>query len=154
MTDMIHFEDLTPGTSFDLGPRPVSRDEIIEFASEFDPQPMHLDETAGEASILGGLAASGWHTCAMMMRMIYDAYVGRSAGEGAPGLDFVAWKRPVLAGDVLTGTSEVLETRRSGSRPQIGIVRFRTEIRNQRGETVFESENPVMIRVRNPEERP
>ena len=151
MTDMIHFEDLTPGTTFELGPRPVSRDEIIEFASEFDPQPMHLDEKAGEASILGGLAASGWHTCAMMMRMIYDAYVSRSAGEGAPGIEFVAWKRPVLAGDTLTGTSEVLELRRSSSRPAIGIVRFRTELRNQRGETVFECENPVMVRLRNPE---
>ncbi|MAY63673.1 MAG: enoyl-CoA hydratase [Rhizobiales bacterium] len=151
MTDMIHFEDLTPGTTFELGPKPVSSDEIIEFASEFDPQPMHLDEKAGEASILGGLAASGWHTCAMMMRMIYDAYVCRAAGEGAPGIEFVSWKRPVLAGDVLTGTSEVLEARRSASRPAIGIVRFRTKLTNQRGETVYESENPIMIRVRTPE---
>lgn len=151
MTDMIHFEDLTPGTTFELGPRPVTRDEIIEFASEFDPQPMHLDEKAGADSILGGLSASGWHTCAMMMRMIYDAYVSRAAGEGAPGIEFVSWKRPVLADDELTGTSEVLELRRSSSRPAIGIVRFRTELRNQRGETVFECENPVMVRLRNPE---
>lgn len=151
MTDLIHFEDLKPGTTFELGPKHVTRDEIIEFATEYDPQPMHIDEEAGKASILGGLAASGWHTCSMMMRMIYDAYVSRAAGEGAPGIEFVAWKRPVLAGDTLSGKSEVLEMRRSGSRPQIGIVRFRTALENQRGETLFESEHPVMIRVRNPE---
>ncbi|TDH34376.1 MaoC family dehydratase [Pseudohoeflea suaedae] len=151
MTDLIHFEDLQPGTTFALGPKHVTRDEIIEFANEYDPQPMHIDEKAGEASILGGLAASGWHTCSMMMRMIYDAYVSRAAGEGAPGIEFVTWKRPVLAGDTLTGKSEVLEMRRSASRPQIGIVRFRTTLENQRGETLYESEHPVMIRVRNPE---
>lgn len=148
-SDMIYFEDLAPGQEFPLGPKQVSREEIIEFASEFDAQPMHLDEEAGKASILGGLAASGWHSCAMMMRMIIDAYLLRVASEGAPGVDFVNWKRPVLVGDILTGRAIVQKTRRSNSRPSIGIVEFRVELYNQRGELVLESENPSMVRLGN-----
>lgn len=149
--ELIHFEDMSPGTEYPLGPKQVTVDEIIEFATEFDPQPMHLDEAAGRASILGGLAASGWHTCAMMMRMMTDSYLLRAAAEGAPGLDHVKWKRPVLAGDVLAGETRVLDRRQSRSRPGIGIVSLRHTLRNQHGETVIESENPVMVRLRAPE---
>ena len=147
-SDMIFFEDLEPGRTFPLGPKLVSREEVIEFASEFDAQPMHLDEEAGKASILGGLAASGWHSCAMMMRMIYDSVLHRMASEGAPGVEYVSWRRPVLVGDTLSGQTIVLEARRSQSRPAIGIVKFRMELVNQRGELVLESEYPSMIRTR------
>jgi len=149
-SDLMYFDDLEPGQSFPLGPKQVSRDEVIEFAAEFDAQPMHLDEEAGKASILGGLAASGWHTCALMMRMIIDSFLDRMASEGGPGVDFVSWKRPVLADDTLSGQTTILEARRSQSRPLIGIVRFRVELFNQRGELVLESEYPSMIRARNP----
>ncbi|WP_419906074.1 MaoC family dehydratase [Hoeflea sp.] len=135
------FEDFTPGRQFKLGPYPVSAEEIIAFASEFDPQPMHLDEAAGKASILGGLSASGWHTCAMIMRMFIDGYIGDSTSQGAPGVDICEWKRPVLAGDTLHGTSTVNSARRLKSRPGIGAVEFRHEIRNQRDELVCASEN-------------
>ena len=145
---LLHFEDMPPGTVFPLGPKLVSADEIIAFAMEYDAQPMHLDAEAGKASILGGLAASGWHSCSMMMRMMADSYLLRAAAEGAPGVDFVKWKKPVLAGDVLSGESRVLDSRISRSRPEIGIVSLRHELRNQDGETVLESENPVMIRLR------
>ncbi|KJS16628.1 MAG: enoyl-CoA hydratase [Hoeflea sp. BRH_c9] len=146
--EFLHFEDMSPGTVFPLGPKSVSADEIISFAMEFDPQPMHLDEEAGRNSILGGLAASGWHSCAMMMRMMTDSYLLRTAAEGAPGVDFVKWRKPVLAGDVLQGETRVLDARESKSRPGIGIVSLRHELRNQNGETVLESENPVMVRLR------
>lgn len=146
--ELLHFEDFSPGTVFPLGPKDVTSDEIIAFAMEYDSQPMHLDAEAGRQSILGGLAASGWHSCAMMMRMMADSYLLRTASEGAPGIDFVKWKKPVLAGDVLSGESRVLECRQSRSRPGIGIVSLRHELRNQNGETVLESENPVMLRLR------
>jgi len=149
--DLIHFEDLEPGTTFSLGPMPVDKAEVIAFASQYDAQPMHLDEDAARHSLLGGLAASGWHTCAMLMRMMADAYIRRMAGEGAPGVDFVKWRRPVLAGDVLSGSSRVLTRRRLRSRPEIGIVNMRHQLVNQRGEVVLESENPVMVRIRAPD---
>lgn len=146
--DLIHFEDLAPGMTFELAPYEVTADEIVAFATEFDPQPMHLDAAAGKASILGGLAASGWHSCAMMMRMMCESHLKKMAAEGAPGVDYVKWKRPVLAGDTLSGATTVGECRRSASRPAIGIVKVRHRLFNQRGELVLESENPLMVRLR------
>ncbi|QRM56286.1 MaoC family dehydratase [Sinorhizobium sp. BG8] len=143
------FEDFPPGRRFDFQPRHVTTEEIVAFAREFDPQPMHVDEAAGKASILGGLSASGWHTSAMMMRMLCDSYINRTAAEGSPGVDRMEWKRPVLAGDTLTGHCTVLEARRSRSRPEIGIATFRAELSNQRGETVAICDYANMIRVAN-----
>ncbi|MBB3423651.1 MULTISPECIES: MaoC family dehydratase [Rhizobium] len=142
------YEDFQPGREFPLGPKHVTAGEIIEFAREFDPQPMHLDEEAGRASILGGLAASGWHTSAVFMRMMCDSYLLATDAQGAPGIDFMEWKKPVLADDTLSGRSIVVEARPMRSRPGIGIVRFRHEVENQRGELVCLGENAVMIRMR------
>ncbi|MER8547686.1 MaoC family dehydratase [Mesorhizobium sp. M1088] len=142
------YEDFVEGASLDLGTKLVSAAEIIEFANEFDAQPMHLDEAAGKASILGGLAASGWHTCAMFMRMLCDAFLLDSTSQGAPGVDQVKWKRPVLAGDLLTGSTTVLAKRLSRSKPRLGLVTMRSELFNQRGEGVFELENTVMFLTR------
>ena len=146
--EKLAFEDFEPGRRFPLGPKPVTAEEIVEFAREFDPQPMHLDEAAGRASILGGLAASGWHTSAMLMRMMADSYILDALCEGAPGIDLMEWRKPVLAGDRLQGQSLVLEARPMRSRPGMGIVKFRHELENQRGELVCVSENSVMIRMR------
>ena len=123
----------------------MTAEEIVEFAGEFDPQPMHLDEAAGKASILGGLSASGWHTCAIYMRLLCDAFLVDSTSQGAPGIDRIKWRKPVLAGDRLTGRATVLSRRESRSRPSIGLVAFRSELFNQRGEAVFELENTVMF---------
>lgn len=139
------FEDFVPGQTIDLGARDVAADEILEFASEYDPQPMHLDEAAGKASILGGLSASGWHTCAMFMRMLCDAFLLDSTSQGAPGIDKIRWKKPVLAGDRLTGTTRIVATRPSKSRPTVGLVTMHSELVNQRGESVFELENTNMF---------
>lgn len=145
-----HFEDFTPGRVFPLPERQVSAEEIVEFAAEFDPQPMHLDEAAGKASILGDLSASGWHTGSMFMRMMYDGWLSQSSSEGSPGIDFMEWKRPVLAGDTLSGRSTVVSARELRSRPGIGMVTFLHEVENQRGELVMKGENPIMMRLRTP----
>jgi acyl dehydratase len=146
-----HFEDFSAGRSFPLAEKHVSAEEIVEFASEFDPQPMHLSEAAGKASILGGLSASGWHTASMFMRMMFDGWLARSSSEGSPGIEFMEWKKPVLAGDTLSGSSTVVETRALRSRPGIGLVKFMHEVRNQRGEIVMRGENPIMMRLKNNE---
>jgi len=142
------FEDFAEGATLDLGSKLVTAEEIIEFAAEFDPQPMHLSEEAGRRSILGGLAASGWHTCAMFMRMLCDAFLLDSTSQGSPGIDQVKWKKPVLAGDTLSGRSTVVSKRLSRSRPGLGFVQVRSELVNQHGESVFELDNSVMFLTR------
>ena len=142
------YEDFVEGATMQLGSKAVSAEEIIEFASEFDPQPMHVDEVAGKESILGGLSASGWHTCSMFMRLLCDNLLLHSTSQGAPGLDFVKWKKPVLAGDTLTASSTVLAKRVSNKRPNLGFVTMRAEMVNQRGEQVFELQNTGMFLTR------
>jgi len=142
------YEDMTPGRVFDLGKKTVSAEEIIRFASEFDPQPFHLSEDAGRDSILGGLSASGWHTCSMMMRMFYDNLLRWSSSEGAPGIDVIEWRKPVLAGDTLSASTTIIDRRPLKSRPGIGLLHVRHTVVNQNGETVMIMENPGMFRMR------
>src|SRR6202163_4922610 len=98
----IYFEDIVPGSVTTHGPRIITREEIIAFASEFDPQPMHLDEEAAKKPMLGGLSASGWHSCAIMMGLIYDGFLVDAASMGAPGIDEGKWLKPVRPGDALS----------------------------------------------------
>lgn len=142
------YEDFTEGASLDLGTKLVTAEEIVEFASEFDPQPMHLDEEAGKASILGGLAASGWHTCSMFMRLLCDNLLLDSTSQGAPGIDYVKWMHPVLAGDTLVLSTTVLSRRLSAKRPNLGFVTMTARMENQRGEQVFELQNTGMFLTR------
>jgi len=139
------FEDFEEGASISLGSKTVTAEEIIDFASQFDAQPMHLDEEAGKASLLGGLGASGWHTCCMFMRLMCDGFLLNSTSQGSPGIDYVRWKKPVLAGDTLTGRSTVTVKRASASRPNLGFVTCRHELTNQRGEVVLELQNTGMF---------
>jgi acyl dehydratase len=142
------FEDFVEGATLDLGAKTVTAEEIVEFAGEFDAQAMHLDQAAGDESILGGLSASGWHSCAMFMRMQCDGFLLDSTSQGSPGIDYVKWKKPVLAGDRLTARTMVLEKRLSKSRPSLGLVTMRAEMFNQRGESVFELQNTGMFLTR------
>lgn len=135
---LVYFEDFAVGEVREWGPRTVTREEIVAFASEFDPQPMHLDENAAKRSILGGLGASGWHTCAVMMRMFCDGLLLHSTSQGSPGIDEVKWKKPVRPGDALTVRHTVMDVRESKSRPAVGLVRHQCEVFNQRGESVME----------------
>lgn len=123
MTDLLHFEDFRAGQVFGLGTHTLTPEEMIDYARDFDPQPQHLDPEAAKG-LLGGLAASGWHLCALAMRMIVDGLFNRSTSLGAPGVDEVQWRRPVRAGDRLRLDGEVLDMRDS-SRPERGFVRFR-----------------------------
>jgi acyl dehydratase len=141
----IHFEDFRVGDTATFGRHLVTREEIVSFASQYDPQPMHLDEAAGAASILGGLSASGWHVCAMLMRMIADHALRDGGGMGAPGIDEVKWLRPVRPGDVLSVRQEVLSVRSSQSRPDRGFVRFRFEVLDEAGKSVMEQTNTVIF---------
>jgi acyl dehydratase len=146
----IYFEDIVPGSVTNFGPRTITREEIIAFAAEFDPQPMHLDEEAAKKTMLGGLSASGWHTCAIMMRLIYDGFLVKknAASMGAPGIDEVKWLKPVRPGDTLSMRLTVLEKREPKTRPDMGFVQFRCELLNQRGEVVLDSAYPGMFAKR------
>jgi acyl dehydratase len=143
------FEDYTPGHSATFGARTVTADEIIAFASAYDPQAFHLSEEGGRATPYGGLIASGWHTAALTMRMLADHAVSRH-GLGSPGLDELRWPKPVRPGDTLSVRVTVLETRRSRSKPDRGLVRQRTEALNQHGEVVMLWTGTVLVRCREP----
>jgi acyl dehydratase len=121
----------------DLGNVQVSEADIIGFARQYDPQPMHLDPNAASFTIYGGLIASGWHTGALFMRLLVGNLIAGTSSLGSPGMENLSWPAPVRPGDTLTGQVEVLEARGSMTRPSMGIVRWRGEMRNQRGELVM-----------------
>jgi acyl dehydratase len=137
MTEL-YFEDLTPGRVFDLGAVVVDSDEMLAFARRFDPQPFHVDDDAGKASIFGALAASGWFTASLWMRTYVDGVLARAASLGSPGGEDIAWPAPVFAGDELRAAMEVLEARRSRSRPTMGLVKLRASL-HRGDELVFRS---------------
>ena len=142
------WEDFPAGSVREFGAKPVSRDAVIAFAAEFDPQPFHLDDEAAEASLFGRLSASGWHTCAMTMRMICDDHLLDAASLGSPGIDSLRWTRPVYPGDTLSVRLEVLEARPMGSRPEVGLLRQRWQVLNQDREVVMTMEGWGMLRRR------
>lgn len=115
----------------------LSESDIIGFAREYDPQPMHLDPNAASFTIYGGLIASGWHTGALFMRLLVRNLLAQTSSLGSPGMDELRWPVPVRPGNTLTGSVEVLEARASNSRPTMGIVRWRGEMRNQDGVLVM-----------------
>lgn len=134
---MKYFEDVEVGETTRFGRYEVTREEIIEYARQFDPQPFHLDEEAARASLFGGLIASGWHTGAMFIRMVCDGMVPTAATSGSMGFDDLKWLKPVRPGDVLSVESVVREKIESRSRPDRGTVKIESRISNQRGEVVM-----------------
>jgi acyl dehydratase len=141
----LHFEDFIPGNVAEYGPRTVTREEIVAFAAEFDPQPMHLDEAAARRTMLGGLAASGWHSCCLMMRLMADGFLLDSSSLGSPGIKEVRWLKPVRPGDALILRATVKDARASKSRPEIGIVNLLLELLNQKGETPVSCETTILF---------
>jgi acyl dehydratase len=125
-----YFEDFPAGEVVEFGDREVTAEEIIAFARQFDPQPFHLSEEAGRASVAGGLIASGWHTASMMMRIICDAMLFDAAGQGSPGMDAIDWLKPVRPGDRLRVRMHVIDKRASNSRPEMGFVNARLDMLN------------------------
>jgi len=142
------WEDFPVGQVREFGRYEVTREAVLAFAREFDPQPFHLDDAAAEESLFGRLAASGWHTCAMAMRMLCDGYLLESAALGSPGIEKLRWLKPVYPGDVLHARLEVLEARPLASRPTVGLVRSRTSLLNQADDAVLSMEGMGMFRRR------
>ena len=132
-----YLDDLRVGEAWDYGPRTVTREEIVAFAREFDPQPFHLDEEAGRRAHFGGLIASGWHTTALCQRMVVDGLTSGAESLGSPGVDELRWRRPVRPGDELRLRVECVEVKPSRSRPDRGRARFHYELRNQNAEVVM-----------------
>lgn len=146
---MRYFEDVEVGASARYGRYEVTRDEVVEFARKYDPQPFHLSDEAAAATHFGRLSASGWHTCAMTMAMIVENLKSRDeAGLGSPGIDELRWLRPVYPGDTLSCESEVLEKRASATRPEMGIYKSRTTVINQDSVTVMTFVSNIMIATR------
>ena len=149
-TDLLFWEDFPAGETIEMGSHTFSEKEIIDFARQFDPQPFHVDPESAKNSFFKGLIASGWHTCAIAMRLMVDKYVGRSASLGSPGLDNIRWLAPVRAGDTISYRRTTTAARPSESKPGVGLVHSRWEAVNQRGETVMTMEGWGMFRRRPP----
>ena len=133
----MYWEDFIPGTREQMGKVTVNKDEVIEFASRYDPQLFHIDEAEADKSIYGGIIASGWHTCSMVMRLMCDSYLLNSTSLGSPGIEEVKWLSPVYPGDVLTAFRTVVDSRVSKSKPDRGIVKTFWETENQNGDLVM-----------------
>lgn len=146
----LHWEDVEVGKPNTYGAYEVTKAEIFEFARAYDPQPHHIDEEAAKLSLVKGLCASGWHSCAMFMRLLYDGVLKNAASLGAPGIEEVKWMKPVRPGHVLKARSVCTSKRLMGSRPGVGICQMRHEILNQHDEVLMTMENAQFLAVRDP----
>ena len=131
-----YFEDFEVGKTYSVGSCSVNEEEAIAFATQFDPQPFHVDRDAASKSIFGGIIASGWHTCSMIMRVMVDGFLKESSSMGSPGVDEIRWIKPVRPGDTLSVSTTVLDVKPSGSRPDRGVVWTEWRATNQHGELV------------------
>ncbi len=148
---MIYFEDLEVGGKRSFGRYEVTREEVMDFARKYDPQIFHLDDEAAAQTHFGRLSASGWHTCAMTMRMLVDSMTEvQQAGLGSPGIDSLRWAKPVYPGDVLRVETEVIEKRRSQSKDWLGLFKSRAQTFNQNDEVVLDMISNGLIKVREP----
>jgi acyl dehydratase len=145
-----YWEDFTTGRVMKLGSTTVTREAVLAFAAQFDPQPFHLDDAAAEASLFKKLAASGWHTCSMTMRLMCDGYLNDSAGLGSPGIDNLRWLKPVYPGDTISAEMTVMEARVMNSKPHIGLVLSRWRVFNQDGDDVMSMQGWGMFARRDP----
>ncbi|WP_144108293.1 MaoC family dehydratase [Paraburkholderia sp. BCC1886] len=146
----LSFEDMVVGSVTEIGKHTFTRDEIVAFAEQYDPQPFHVDEAAAVESPFGGLVASGWQTCSIMMGLLVRNVLAGSTSMGSPGIDDIRWLKPVRVGDTLTMTNAVLDKRVSASKPDRGIVSTQWEGVNQHGETVVTVRSKGLFGLRNP----
>lgn len=134
----LYWEDFPVGSAREFGAMTVTRADVLEFAAKFDPQPFHLDDEAAKKSLFGRLSASGWHTCAMTMRMTVDEVLLKSSSLGSPGLENVRWQKPVYPGDVLSVRLTTIDARPMASRPEVGLVLSKWETLNQHRDVVLQ----------------
>jgi acyl dehydratase len=130
-------EDYEVGLRRELGTTTLAEEDVIRFAREFDPQPFHVDKDAAEGSFYGGIIASGWHTCSLVMRIVVDKFLSDAAALGSPGIDELRWLKPVRPGDHLTVFSTVHEVKNSTSKPDRAVLTTKTEVENQAGDVVL-----------------
>ena len=149
-TIRFYWEDFPAGRVMEFGNMAVTREAVLAFARQYDPQPFHVDDAAAEASMFGRLAASGWQTCSMAMRMMCDAFLLESSSMGSPGLDQLRWLKPVYPGDTLRVRITVLAARPMASRPSAGLTQFGWEILNQAGDVVLTMQGWNMFERREP----
>lgn len=143
----MRFADFHPGQVIEAGPHAVAEEELLGFARDWDPQWFHTDAEAAAQGLFGGLIASGWHTCAIAMRLVVQAALEGSESFASPGLQYVRWPNPVRPGDLLRLRAEVIEARRSESRPRLGILRWRWRLFNQHGAEVLDTEVTSLFRL-------
>lgn len=146
-----HFEDLALGEVIHLGQIKVTKEMIFSFATEFDPLPFHLDEKAANASLLGGLSASGWQTASLCQKMLVDSFLGKVASMGGLGYSHLKWVKPVMVDDTISGTATLSSLRQSASNKNWGIVAIDLDIRNQRNQQVMVTQLSNLIGIRNPD---
>lgn len=145
---LMYLEYFQAGQTFDLGSIEVTQEQVVDFAQQFDPQPFHLDEEAGGKSIFGGLIASGWHTCSLVMRLAVDNLFSRTATLGSPGVNQIRWILPVRPGDILVAKTRVLAVTPSVSKPDRGTVELKYDVRNQNDQPVLAMQGISMFRRR------
>jgi len=145
---MKYLEDFKEGEVTTVGNYRVTEEEVLTFARAYDPQPIHTDKAFAEASAFGGLIASGWHTCAIAMRLLVDNFLDGVAAIASPGVDEIRWKKPVRPGDTLRMRWTILEVRKSRSKPDRGVLRAQSEILNQDDEVVMSHIGMSMIHTR------
>ena len=150
----LYWEDLQVGEVRDLGTITPTREEIIAFAQQFDPQPFHLDEEAAKRSEFGRLCASGWHTCGMAMRLMVTNFLCHTSSLGSPGVENLRWLKPVYPGDTLRLRHTFRDKRVLRSRPHVGMVNTLWEVFNQDGDKVFQMEGWAMFGLRDPQPAP
>jgi acyl dehydratase len=149
-----YFEDYAPGATYEVGSVSVDQASIVAFAKEFDPQPFHVDPVAAAAGPYGGLIASGWHTAALVMRVLVANYLSAESSLGSPGMDEIRWLYPVRPGDTLRVRATVTEARRSLSKPDRGVLKTLIEAVNQDGQTVMRATGINFVRARASPETP
>lgn len=143
-----YFEDVIVGATYEAGSKTVSEEEIIDFATKYDPQPFHIDKESAENSPYGGIIASGWHTAGMAMRLMVDHIIDHEAGLGSPGWNNMRWHLPVRPGDTLRVQSEILDKKQSKTKPQMGTVFGKMRVFNQKDEMVMSVDTIGMVKTK------
>jgi acyl dehydratase len=146
---MLYFEDLNIGQKISIGPISVTEEEIIEFAKKFDPQPFHLDAAKAKDSLFGNLCASGWHTCSLYMRMLYDGLLVNLASLGSPGMNEIRWIKPLFPNDTITGELNIISKTPSRSKPSIGSLIMDSKVFNNKKELIMTMQSISIVKKRN-----
>lgn len=149
-TGLLHYEDFPEGHVIPFGTFHLTKELVLDFAREWDPQPFHVDEQEAERSVLGGLAASGWQSSAILVRLSVEAYANKSAAMASNSMEEGRWLKPVFAGETLTGRATVLSRRVSAKRPEMGVLKMKFELMNTEGELKAEIIGIQFMKVRNP----